>query len=218
MSMALKQSKLNAGASPSALTLAQMQGDPGLFGFLGKAIKTVSGFVPGPIGTISRTLFPTRPTTTSPVSQRPVSTLGTLGPSSPDFRTPTFFPGSLPPQEAGLPAGQPRPGARAAGERLIPGGRSGLGTGCAAGFHPNKTAYWTKADGFVEVGTKCVRNRRRNPLNARAASRAIARLESAKKATKRINRISIRSDTPTKTRTVVKCFRCGNAQGRCTCP
>lgn len=49
------------------------------------------------------------------------------------------------------------------------------GNGCQSGFHPNKTSYFTK-EGFVEQGTKCVRNRRRNLSNGRANARALRRM------------------------------------------
>jgi hypothetical protein len=64
--------------------------------------------------------------------------------------------------------------------------------GCARGFHHNKTGYFTKRDGWIAPGTVCVKNRRRNPLNARALSRSMARLSSAKKATDFLKRVSIR--------------------------
>lgn len=202
MSMALKQSKANAGANFSSLGSGQFIGDPGLFGFIGKALKTATGLIPGPIGTISRSLFPTRPSTFAPIS--------VAGPTRPTFATPTFFPQNVPQAaNGGTPSGAPTAGGGLA--RLFPGGETGIGTGCASGFHPNKTSYFTK-EGFVEKGSKCVKNRRRNPLNPRAASRAIGRLESATKATKRITKLTER-----KTRTVVKCFRCNENQARCRC-
>jgi hypothetical protein len=43
-----------------------------------------------------------------------------------------------------------------------------------------------------------VKNRRRNPLNPKAASRAISRLESAKRAVKDLGRVSIRKRTTCK--------------------
>ena len=60
---------------------------------------------------------------------------------------------------------------------------------CPGGMHSNKSDYWVKErDGngnftgnwfFVGEGTRCVTNRRRNPLNPRALSRAMAREDSA---------------------------------------
>lgn len=57
------------------------------------------------------------------------------------------------------------------------------------GYHPNKGRYWSEKLGrAVQPGEIWVKNRRRNPLNPRAASRAIRRLKSAHKATRAINR------------------------------
>lgn len=70
-------------------------------------------------------------------------------------------------------------GLRAFAQRTIPGGATGFEVatsgGCPQGFHPNKSDYMTK-DGFVEEGTKCVRNRRRNLSNGRANTRALRRM------------------------------------------
>ena len=52
---------------------------------------------------------------------------------------------------------------------------------CPAGCHPNKSGYFLKGGTFIAPKTKCVRNRRRNPLNPRALDRAAGRLRSAQK-------------------------------------
>lgn len=64
----------------------------------------------------------------------------------------------------------------------------GGGKACPVGFHWNRTAYYTQR-GLVGKGTKCVKNRRRNPLNARALSRSMSRITSAKKAAHFLDRI-----------------------------
>jgi len=161
-------------------------GDPGLFGFIGNVLKTAAGAIPGPLGTISRSLFPTSPRVGAAIQERPLFTPFT----PPVIRTPGFFPVNVPQEAPSFPTGVPIPGQ--APQRFFPGGATGVGTGCASGFHPNKSAYFLKNGTFVEAGSRCVKNRRRNPLNPRAASRAISRLESAKKAVTRINRITIR--------------------------
>ena len=51
---------------------------------------------------------------------------------------------------------------------------------CPKGYHPNKSAYYTSA-GYHPKGSKCVKNRRRNPLNPRALGRAISRIDAGKK-------------------------------------
>ncbi len=53
---------------------------------------------------------------------------------------------------------------------------------CPPGCHANKSDYFLKGGTFVAEGTRCVTNRRRNPLNPRALDRASGRLRSAKKA------------------------------------
>lgn len=201
MSMALKQSKARAGANFSTLGAAGFVGDPGLFGSIFSGIKKAAGFIPGPIGAVARTFFgPTSPAPTAPILVRPPTNFpGPQGHTLPTFPVNVF-------QEAPNGRGQvPVPGTRGAIERFVPGGRTGL-MACPSGQHPNKTAYWTKSEGFIEAGTKCVKNRRRNPLNPRAASRAIQRIESAKKATRSLSRITI------------KCNRCGKGLGQgCGC-
>jgi hypothetical protein len=71
-----------------------------------------------------------------------------------------------------------------------PAGGGAAGHACPVGYHWNRTSYYTKS-GHVAKGTKCVRNRRRNPLNPRAMSRAMSRIHSAKKAAHFLDRIQI---------------------------
>jgi len=90
----------------------------------------------------------------------------------------------------------PAPGFIPAMERMVPGGASGMmaapaGMGCPAGYHPNKSNYYT-AMGPVPKGTRCVKNRRRNALNPRALTRAVGRVKSAKVASKVLSSITIR--------------------------
>lgn len=114
-----------------------------------------------------------------------------------------------------VPRGQQvrKPGVTGAVQRFLPGGQSGWqdptggmtqgdinrvmamgGTtiACPKGYRPNKTSYHLKDGTYVEKGTKCVKTRRRNPLNPRANSRAMSRLNSAKNAAKDLNRVTIR--------------------------
>lgn len=119
-------------------------GDPGLFSFVGKALKTVGGFVPG-VGGILKTVGgildrPSRPA--APAYQRgPLQLIPSTG---------SFF-GSLPSR------------LRTAGQAMIPGGVE-PGAGCPAGYHLDK-----------QTQSKCVKNRRMNPGNARALRRSIRR-------------------------------------------
>lgn len=54
--------------------------------------------------------------------------------------------------------------------------------------HANKSSYFLKDGTRVEAGTRCVANRRRNPLNPRALSRAMSRVQGAQKAIKSLVR------------------------------
>lgn len=159
-------------------------GDPGLFGTIGSLVSkvaSVASVIPGPIGWAGSAV--SRLTARQP---QPVSVAGVM-------RQPTPFAPMQMPQ-------QPTAGIRGAVERFLPGGETGMETvptvGAPAGYHVNKTEYWVKdKDGnwtFVPKESRWVKNRRRNPLNPRAASKAIGRLESLKRATARFSRITIR--------------------------
>jgi len=91
----------------------------------------------------------------------------------------------------------PRPGIVGAAERFFPGGSTGLivenGTGaiaCESGHRPNKTSYFLKDGTFIEAGTRCVKRRQRNPLNPKAMSRAIGRIDGGKRFQNRMAQIS----------------------------
>jgi len=182
MSLAIKTARVQTQGSGRVMPGI---GDPGLFGFLGSVGRVALGAAGAGIAAAASRIF--KPGVGAVVSNGQVTTRG------------SFF------QET-QQAGPPKPGVQAAFERFFPGGETGRfevnGNGmrlaCPTGFHPNKSAYFTKggADNvgfqFIEKGSKCVKNRRRNPLNARAADRAISRIESAKRATKRLGRVTIR--------------------------
>jgi len=90
-----------------------------------------------------------------------------------------------------FPVSVPRPGPLAASQRFIPGGETGLGAGCGKGFHPNKSTYFLNDGTRVDEGTRCVRDRRRyNPANAKATSRSIGRINSAKRMQGALSEIS----------------------------
>jgi len=65
---------------------------------------------------------------------------------------------------------------------------------CATGHgtHTNKTAYFLKDGTHVAKGSRCVKNRRRNPLNPRALNRAVSRVAAAKHYAKMLDRIEIK--------------------------
>lgn len=58
------------------------------------------------------------------------------------------------------------------------------GLACPPGFRANKSDYWLKNGTYVPKGTRCVRIRRRNPLNPRALDRATSRVASFARADK----------------------------------
>ena len=92
------------------------------------------------------------------------------------------------PDQPGLPFdpnGQPQePGVR-------PPSPAPCNGACASGYHLNKSDYFLKSGQFIRKGSACVKNRRRNPLNPRAADRAIGRLRSASAFGKYLAKISL---------------------------
>jgi len=155
-------------------------GDPGFFSFLGKAVRGVTGIV-SKLGI--------------PIVSGAAGVVGSMfgaGRVGPGF-TPMFQPGQQPQmmlQQA--PAGAPIAGGLAARQRFFPGGATGVGTGCGQGSRPNKSGYWLKNGQYVAPETVCVKSRRMNPLNPRALSKAMRRIESAKRASSVLSRITIR--------------------------
>ena len=181
MSMAIKVARIQSQGSGRVMPGV---GDPGLFSFLGSAIKGAAGLIPGPIGAIARRVF--KPSV-------PVSGTQPILVSNGQMTTSRF---QQAPDEL---LGPPRPGVPAMFQRAFMGGKTGrfeaqggMSLACPTGHHPNKSDYFLKDGTFVQKGTQCVKNRRRNPLNARAADRAISRIESAKRATKRLGRVTIK--------------------------
>lgn len=180
-----------AAASRRAMpgTGYRMQGDPGLFGWVGKvATKAFQTFAPSPLqqalkmgksifGNKQRAMpqaFPQLAPAGLPMSNMPVAPRAITLPANP----------------FGAPKG---PAQIPAGPSFIPEG------GCPAGHRPNKTGYWVTSSlgtpSYVSPGERCVKIRKRNPLNPRALDRSIGRITSAKKAVGKINRITIRAKT-----------------------
>ncbi len=153
-------------------------GDPGFFDFVGKAIKGVTGVVSrlgipgisGAAGLVSGFLGGGRGPGMPGVQQIPLNLM----------------------QQGGTPAGMRKPGLLALGQQMVPGGETGMGAGCGQGYRPNKSGYYVNGGQYVAPGTTCVKRRRMNPLNPRALSKAMRRIESAKRATTVLNRITIR--------------------------
>ena len=186
-----------------AIQRAKYTGDPGFFDFFKKAVS----FVPGVGAPISSALGlfgrqPARPT---------------AGPGGFDFsrfRDPSGCkPGSTynkmldicVPTGMGITNGQmPAPGIGSALQRFFPGGQTGLMAaptgamnGTAGGYHLNKSDYFLKSGEYVAAETRWVKNRKRNPANARATSRAISRVVGAKRYAKSLSRISVRKSCKT---------------------
>lgn len=177
-----------------AIRQGKARGDPGLFGFLGKAIGTVAkvgtSLLPGPIGALARagvsavtkqpraaalpvpTAMPTLPMPSYPGAPRSIS-VATMGPREPQ---PTQFMADVTPA-----------------------------IGCPKGYKPNKSAYYRRIvtpgnpEGIlvhVAPGSRCVRIRKRNAANPRAADRAIGRIESAKRFARRMDRVTVKPKCP----------------------
>lgn len=177
-------------------TRVRQMGDPGLFdvlgkigkGILGTAVGAVKGLVTGgPLGAVSGGLGGLAQSTgiikTAPVSRQPAVTLGqaqqiplqTTGRSMPgtgiQVQLPSFGGGVVNMGGASIGSFGPMTGG---GTPMAVGPNGQL---CQIkGYHLNKAGYHTKA-GYVAPGTMCVKNRRMNPLNPRAASRAMRRLD-----------------------------------------
>jgi len=91
----------------------------------------------------------------------------------------------------------PAPGIMPVFERFFPGGSTGMmpapAMAMGSGYHLNKSSYFLLSGEFVPEGTRMVKNRKRNPANSRATSRAISRVVGAKKYAASLSRISIRA-------------------------
>lgn len=72
-------------------------------------------------------------------------------------------------------------------QRALSGGCPPNG-GCPSGHHMNRSSYHLMDGTFVPEGSRCVKNRTRNPYNKRAATRAAGRLKSLGKGIKTIKK------------------------------
>jgi len=181
------------------------QGDPGLFGFLGKvgkaALGGATGFLTGGIGgAVTGAAAALRSSPAAGVAVQRVH--AQLSPG---------LQGTLTNYQRGVPVGRLNPGAvaqlRSRGLIAGPGmtglnlpfrGPAGAGINTPAGrlsafeapmavngkppagWHWNKTDYFLRDGTFVPAGSKLVKNRRRNPLNPRALRRAVGRIDAGK--------------------------------------
>jgi len=134
-------------------------GDPGVFDFLKRAARTAIGFATGgPVGAISAFTGVSRgrpDVPAGPVMTRPGVTR---------FREPSATTRAV--------------------QGALPFGKTGIETvqiACPKGYRPNKSSYFLTDGTFVPERSKCVKFRRRNPMNAKALSRAIARIDGGKR-------------------------------------
>ena len=189
--------ELAAGEMGDAMNYEQyvaenMMGDPGLFGLIGKGIKTV-GRIAGaaarltPVGRIAAPLIG--------------AAGGLIAGTGAKKLTQRALPGSglKSGQIPRLPAGPPR-----AAAPQVPAARDGRrpfprpkGKGPPGpGYRLNKSGYYRRNPAgqtvYIKPQSVWVKSRRRNPLNPRALDRAIGRVGSAKRAAKKLGRITIR--------------------------
>lgn len=169
---------------------ARTMGDPGLLSTIGKIAGGVTGFVTGgPAGAVA--------------GWKSGGALGSTiegafgGSKPPTMRVPGG--GSLVPQGPGTTTTRttgPLPWqTKTVTTTPTPQAVNGATIGCPSGYHPNKSGYFTKSEGWIPKGTKCVKNRRRNPANPRALDRAIGRLNSAKRLQSKLSGFSTRKYT-----------------------
>lgn len=158
MSMAIKSSRVRTGGGMAGRI---NQGDPGL---LGGILGAVGGFVTGgPLGAVGGAIAGYKSGGTKPA----LPTTGFSGPSS-------------------YPV-VPTPGVGGAVSRLLPGGKTGYQVSVPAtgapprGMRLNKSGYFLRDGTYVAPGTRYVKIRRRNSMNPRALSRAMARVNGAKR-------------------------------------
>jgi len=185
-----------------SIARAKYTGDPGLFDFFKGVVGTAASFIPVVGGGISQRIMqfgrqpavPTAGPGSIPVlSANQLATHAGETQGQRNRRVSMLRSQSLMPQV-------PEVGIIPAIERFLPGGATGMvpASGCPtgmSGYHPNKSDYFLKSGEYVPAGTRMVKNRKRNPANARATSRAISRVVGAKRYAKSLSRISIRKHT-----------------------
>jgi len=161
----------------------EFSGDPGFFGFIGKAARKIGGRIIGatPVGAAIQTGIQFA---RGRGKRRSLPGTGIVGGNQFDL------PGGG--DSAFITDARERSRQRNASAGATAQAETTLA--CPKGFHPNKSDYCTKAEGWIAEGTRCVRDRRRNPLNPGAASKAISRISAAKRATKALGRVTIRKD------------------------
>lgn len=144
-----------------------------IFSVIGKGLKAVGGILPGPLGTVAKTVG------------------GALAPMKPQI-LPAASPMLPIPVPGGTPMAVPTGGLTGTIQRLVPGGATGYtvtpGTGAGgapSGYHWNKSYSYAKN---APPGTFLVRNRSVNPANPKALRRAVRREQNFVALAKRVLR------------------------------
>lgn len=173
-----------------AIKAAKFQGDPGLFGFIGKAVSKVTSLAAG----AARFGF-----SQTPLGQAVAIAKAKFGPAAAGFAQRTDFTALGPP-----PAFTTAPSV----SLVNPQGTANVevGTqvlrdtsapdGCPQGMRKNKSSYFKRTPGgsvvFVPKGMACVKIRRMNVGNTKATRRAISRIKGAQKLKDALSSITIR--------------------------
>lgn len=176
-----------------------MQGDPGIFGAIGKALGKVAkgvakaAFAATPVGAAYnavRSAFnqPASRPPAPPMNWNPPISLPTLQPNPGTGLGPDYPPSEEEPVPASNTTVVSHP---SGGMALVP----TSGNVCTMkGYHLNRSGYWSNGSSlipgahWVAKGTMCVKNRRMNPFNPRAASRAMTRIASLHKGMKALDK------------------------------
>ena len=153
MSQAIKISRAGSqGGIPIGRNV--QRGDPGIFGFLG---RLAGGAIRTGVDLVTR-----GPVAAASTASRNIGGL--------------FGGGTRPTAPPGPFAGPPSPSSGGfTGPALVGAGQ------LLKGYHLNSSSYFLRDGTFIPAGTRAVKNRRRNPANARATSRAISRINGAKR-------------------------------------
>jgi len=201
MSLQLRASRARAGTGPG-LGRQDLRGDPGIFGDI---FKTATSFIRDPIGTAidlgTRLLGggsdPVPQVSMQESQERVVSAdMSIVSQTQQTLPIDINFPFHGEPGAGVTFFG--KGGGKASGTALMK-----TNGACPSGMHLNRSGYFLKTGQFIPPKSKCVPDRRMNPLNPRSASRAIKRLGRAQAAVQDIERVKI------------QCKRCGNQ--KCVC-
>lgn len=168
-------------------------GDPGLFGAIGKFARGAVRAVGKVAGGVARAAF-----NASPAGQIYNSLMPAFASRDGGASRNVVGPGVIPPAPGGFQLNMDSFGPPTDMETQVPVSTIGGGTAvvqCAPrGYHLNKSGYWRNESdlvpgaSWIAPGTVLVKNRRLNPFNPRAASRAMRRLHSLAQGMKGLKR------------------------------